>query len=43
VETWSIKFFEDLEAAKSARLFMSVGLIGRLFMEIEGEAFKIAA
>ena len=43
VETWAIKFFEDLEAAKSARLFMSVGLIGRLFMEIEGEAFKIAA
>jgi hypothetical protein len=27
----------------AARLFMSVGLIGRLFMEIEGEAFKIAA
>jgi len=43
IETWAIKFFEDLEAAKSARLFMSIGLIGRLFMEIEGEAFKIAA
>ena len=43
VATWSLKFFEDLEAAKSARLFMPVGLIGRLFMEIEGEAFAIAA
>ena len=43
VENWSIKFFQDLEAAKSARFFMSIGLIGRLFMEIEGEAFKIAA
>ena len=43
IEPWATKFFEDLEAAKSARLFMSVGLIGRLFLEIEGEAFKIAA
>ena len=43
VATWSLKFFEDLEAAKSARLFMPVGLIGKLFMEIEGEAFAIAA
>ena len=43
IETWATKFFEDLEAAKSARLFMSIGLIGRLFMQIEGEAFKIAA
>ncbi len=43
IETWATKFFEDLEAAKSARLFMSIGLIGRLFMQIEGDAFKIAA
>ena len=43
VENWSVEFFQDLEAAKSARFFMSVGMIGRLFMEIEGEAFKIAA
>ena len=43
VENWAIEFFQDLEAAKSARFFMSIGLIGRLFMEIEGEAFKIAA
>ncbi len=43
VAIWADKFFEDLEAAKSARFYMPVGLIGKLFLEIEGEAFKIAA
>lgn len=40
---WAPKFFEDLEATQSARFYMPVGLIGKLFLEIEGEAFKIAA
>lgn len=43
VSNWALKFFEDLEGAKSARFYMPVGLIGRLFLEIESEAFKIAA
>ena len=43
IKTWAPKFFEDLEAAQAARLFMPVGLIGKLFLEIESEAFKIAA
>ena len=43
IGNWAPKLFEDLEAAKSARLFMPVGLIGKLFLKIESEAFKIAA
>ncbi len=40
---WAPKFFEDLEAAKSAAFYMPVGRIGRLFMEIEQQAFEMAA
>ena len=41
--TWADKFFADLEGAQSAVLYMPVGTIGRLFMEIEREAFEMAA
>lgn len=41
--TWADKFFKDLEGAQSAALYMPVGTIGRLFMEIEREAFEMAA
>lgn len=40
---WAGKFFTDLEGAPSAALYMPVGTIGRLFMEIEREAFQMAA
>lgn len=40
---WAERFFVDLEGAQSAVLFMPVGTIGRLFMEIEREAFEMAA
>ena len=40
---WADKFFKDLEGAQSAALYMPVGTIGRLFMEIEREAFEMAA
>ena len=43
IACWAPKFFEDLEAAESAHLFASVGRIGKLFMEVEGEAFLMAA
>jgi TorA maturation chaperone TorD len=39
VSTWASKFFVDLESAKSAVLFKPVGTLGRLFFEIEDEAF----
>lgn len=40
---WAGKMFADLEAAQSAALYMPVGTIGRLFMEIEREAYAMAA
>ena len=36
---WAPRFFEDLQAAKSAVLYMPVGRIGRLFLAVEAEAF----
>ncbi len=43
IACWAGKFFEDLEAAKAAHFFAPVGRIGKLFMEVESEAFLIAA
>lgn len=40
---WAPRFFEDLQGAQSAVLYMPVGTIGRLFMEIEVQAFDMAA
>jgi TorA maturation chaperone TorD len=43
IANWAPKFFEELEVAESAHLFAPLGRIGKLFMEVEGEAFLIAA
>lgn len=43
IGNWAPRFFEDLEAAKSAALFMPVGTIGKEFMAIESQAFEMAA
>lgn len=40
---WARRFFEDLEGAPSAKLYMPLGTVGRLFMTVEGEAFRMAA
>ena len=40
---WAPRFFEDLEAAEAARFYMPAGTLGRLFMEIERQAFELAA
>ncbi|MEX0694189.1 MAG: molecular chaperone TorD family protein [Rhodospirillales bacterium] len=40
---WAGKMFTDLEGAESAALYMPVGTIGRLFMEIEREVYEMAA
>lgn len=40
---WAGRFFTDLEAAKSAGFYRAVGTIGRVFMEIETEAFAMEA
>lgn len=43
IGSWAPRFFEDLEAARNAAFYMPVGTIGRLFMVVESEAFKMAA
>jgi TorA maturation chaperone TorD len=40
---WARHFFMDLEGAKNSVLYASVGLVGRMFMEIEREAFRMSA
>ncbi len=39
---WAGHFFSDLEAAKGSVLYAPVGQVGRLFMEIEAEAFRMS-
>ncbi len=39
---WAAHFFRDLEGAKNSVLYAPVGTVGRVFMEIEKEAFKMA-
>lgn len=36
---WAGHFFADMEKAKAATLYMPLGTIGRLFMDIERDAF----
>ncbi|MBL3702278.1 molecular chaperone TorD [Sulfitobacter sp. BDSS02] len=40
---WAAHFFADLEAAKNSVFYASVGTIGRYYMEIEKEGFRMAA
>lgn len=41
IATWASHFFTDLEAAEGSVLYAPVGKIGRAFMEIEIEAFRM--
>jgi TorA maturation chaperone TorD len=43
LEPWAGRFFTDLESAKAAKFYRSVGTVGRLFMNIESEAFTMEA
>jgi TorA maturation chaperone TorD len=40
---WLGRFFADLEQAKAADFYRRVGRVGRLFVEIESEAFALAS
>jgi TorA maturation chaperone TorD len=40
--TWARRFFVDLERAKSAPFYACVGSLGRVFMEIEDEAYALS-
>jgi TorA maturation chaperone TorD len=43
VGPWAGHFFADLEGAKAGHLYTAVGTVGRCFMDIEREAFRLAA
>jgi len=40
---WAARFFADLEGARAARFYRPVGTIGRLFIDIETQAFALPA
>jgi TorA maturation chaperone TorD len=40
---WIGRFFADLERAKSAEFYRAVGALGRVFIDIEAEAFALPA
>jgi len=39
---WAGHFFSDLEAARNSVLYAPVGAVGRVFLEIESEAFRMS-
>jgi len=43
LDPWGISFFTDLERAGSAQLYRSVGVIGRLMVELDRQGFAYAA
>ena len=43
VGPWAGHFFADLEGSKGGRVYAAVGRVGRAFMDIEREAFRLAA
>ena len=43
IAPWAGHFFADLEAAKNSVLYASLGSVGKAFMEIEREAFRMTA
>jgi TorA maturation chaperone TorD len=42
LKPWAGRFFSDLEHAESATFYKCVGSLGRIFMEIETEAFLLS-
>jgi TorA maturation chaperone TorD len=43
IKPWMGRFFADLERAEAADFYARVGALGRVFMDIESEAFALAA
>ncbi len=43
IAPWAGHFFSDLEAAKNSVFFAAVGQVGRAFIEIETEGFRMSA
>jgi len=42
LKPWIGRFFSDLEHARSAKFYVCVGTLGRIFTEVEAEAFSLA-
>jgi TorA maturation chaperone TorD len=42
LKPWIGRFFSDLERAQSANFYAGVGTLGRIFMEVEAEAFSLS-
>lgn len=43
VKPWAIRFFADLEVSQRASFYRAVGRVGRVFLELESEAFTLPA
>ena len=43
VAPWGVHFFTDLEAARTADLYRPVAALGRAFLTVEVEAFRLSA
>lgn len=41
LKPWASRFFADLETASQAQFYRPVGAIGRMFMEIEAQAYAL--
>jgi TorA maturation chaperone TorD/DNA-binding transcriptional regulator YdaS (Cro superfamily) len=41
LEPWAARMFADLEMSPSAKFYRAVGRVGRVFMELEAEAFTL--
>ena len=42
LKPWAARMFADLEMSKSASFYRAVGRVGRVFMELESEAFALS-
>ncbi|MFZ2158451.1 MAG: molecular chaperone TorD family protein [Bradyrhizobium sp.] len=42
LKPWAARMFADIEMSQSARFYRAVGRVGRIFMELESEAFTLS-
>ena len=43
IAPWMPRFFSDVERAETAKFYRHVGMLGRVFMDIETEAFALTS
>jgi TorA maturation chaperone TorD len=42
LKPWAARMFADLEMSPSAKFYRGVGRVGRVFVELEAEAFTLS-